>query len=145
MVPRNREELLAYPRRSVLFWFAAQVSALRPCHTFFQWELCFPGRLTPGCRALGFGKSLSEGRNRRVCERKHKEKHDSGGKEVARVSFPWRLGKKSAIALSHSWKKKEIIAFNSKMAVFNKYFTLHLQKGRGCHIAEQEVCCYTIF
>lgn len=53
------------------------------------------------------------------------------GLRGVRVSFPWRLGKKSvyAMALIHSWKELLITA---KLAVFNKYFALCLQKGRGC-------------
>lgn len=47
------------------------------------------------------------------------------------------------MALIHSWKELLITA---KLAVFNKYFALCLQKGRGCPMAEGEVCCYnTIF
>lgn len=43
------------------------------------------------------------------------------GLRGVRVSFPWRLGKKSvyAMALIHSWKELLITA---KLAVFNKYF-----------------------
>lgn len=81
------------------------------------------------------------------CERKHKEKCDSRAREI-RVSLSRRWGKESVrgMALVHSWKEMKGISYNSKMTVFNKYFALYLQKGRGCHIAEQEVCCYnTIF
>lgn len=138
MLPLNcEEELLVYPRSSVLCWFAARVSALRPCHTFLQQDLCFPGLLTPGCGALGFGKSWKAGTGE-IVKGKTRRSVASG----LRVSFP----SVCAVALVHIWKEMKGIAYNSKMTAFNKYFALYLQKGRGCCIAEQEVCCYnTIF
>lgn len=96
--------------------------------------------------ALGFGKSqraemgeVVKGNTRRSV---------TPGLRRVRVSLSRRWGKESVcgMALVHSWKEMEGIAYNSKMTVFNKYFALYLQKGRGCHIAEQEVCCYnTVF
>lgn len=84
MLALNWEELLIYPRCSVLCWFAAWVGALRPCLPFLQWELGFLGLLTPAAELLALG-SLSEGRNGRGCEGKHREQRDSrvkGSKSV---------------------------------------------------------------
>lgn len=142
MLALNWEELLIYPQCSVLCWFAAWVGALRPCHPFLQWELGFLGLLTPAAELSALG-SLSQKAGMGEAVKGNTGSSATPGLRGVGVPFPWGLGKKRVYAMAsiHSWKELLITA---KLTVFNKYFAVCLQKGRGCPMAE--VCCYnTIF